>query len=314
MARLRPLLTGAIALLATGGGDARPHARADTSPAPLVEHRATVFSQRIRYVEAGAGPALILVHGLADSLEVWRAEIDVLARRHRVVALDQIGFGLSDKPLLSYRAQTLVDFLDEFMRVLGVQHATLVGNSLGGWIAALMSIEHPERIDALILVDSAGMASLPGALGPKVLRALRLASVEDLQVLGPLSFADPRFYTPGEALRKAFAERVAAGDGYTIGQIMDSISRGDDVLDGQLDRIRCPTLVVWGREDRLIPLRFAEQLHQGIPGSRLTVLDRCGHEPQVECPAAFGGVLQDFLSAPVGRAQGHGISFQPRAR
>jgi pimeloyl-ACP methyl ester carboxylesterase len=272
--------------------DSLPAAPDAVAPA---ERQALVFGQHIRYLEAGAGPPVVLVHGLGDDAGVWQAEIAPLARRYHVIALDQIGFGRSDKPLLNYRAQTLVDFLDEFMRTLGIGRATVVGNSLGGWVAALLASEHPERVDRLVLVDAAGLSGLPEFLGPRLMRALRLATIDDLKVLGARSFADPRDFESAEALRAAFAERVAAGDGYTIGRIMDSLERREDLLDARLAGISAPTLIVWGRQDGLVPPRFGERLHTAIRGSKLVTLDRCGHEPQLECAEAFEAALEAFL-------------------
>jgi pimeloyl-ACP methyl ester carboxylesterase len=231
---------------------------------------AVVFGQRIHYVEAGSGPTLLLLHGLGDTLEVWRAEIPALARSYHVIAIDQIGSGLSDKPMLSYRPQTIVDFLDGFMRVRGLRTATLVGNSLGGWVAALMSIEHPKRVDALVLVDSGGLAALNKVLGARLLNALRMSSIEDLRLLFQL--ADPLDHASEKDLRSAFAERVSAGDGYgyTVSQLVDSIERGDDMLDGRLGRIRC--LGPRGRPYSLALWRTATSRHSWLAAHRARAL------------------------------------------
>ncbi len=293
MFRLNPTLLAAAALF--GFHFVHSAAAAPVTAAPA-ERQALVFGQHIRYVEAGAGPTIILLHGLADDAGVWQAEMAPLARHYHVVALDQIGFGRSDKPFLNYRAGTLVDFLDELMRTLHIAHATVVGNSLGGWVAALLATRHPERVEKLVLVDSAGLSGLTASLGPRVLSALRLATVQDLKLLAPLTFADSRFYEPEEVLRKAFAERIATGDSYTVGRIVDSMERHEDMLDEHLGGIAKPTLIVWGREDGLIPMRFGKRLGSAIAGSQLIVLDHCGHEPQVECPQAFESALESFLA------------------
>ncbi len=282
-----------IALALVGGASARFAEAAPIGAAP-VERLALVFGQHIRYVEAGEGPTVLLVHGLGDDAGVWQAELPQLARRHHVIALDQIGFGRSDKPLLNYRVETLVDFLDEFMSTMHVTHASIVGNSLGGWVAALLAIEHPRRVERLVLVDAAGLSGLTQSLGPRLLNALRLATIQDLEMLGPLTFADARYYHP---LTRAFAERVAAGDSYAVGHIVDAMERHEDVLDGRLGGIVIPTLIVWGRLDGLIPLRFAELLRDSIRGAHLTVLEHCAHEPQVECPEAFEATIESFLAA-----------------
>jgi pimeloyl-ACP methyl ester carboxylesterase len=232
---------------------------------------------------------------MGDDTGVWQAEIAPLARKHHVIAIDQIGFGRSDKPLLNYRVGTLVDFLDEFMATQHIAHATIVGNSLGGWVGALFAIDHPERVEKLVLVDSPGAPGYMESLEPRVRSALRLATVEDVEVLAPLAFFDSRYYEPKSLLRTYFAEKVAANDSYATGRLMDSFERNEDTLGENLKKIGRPTLVVWGRADRLVPLQFGEYLQRSIPGAHLIVLDRCGHEPQVECAEAFEKALEDFL-------------------
>jgi pimeloyl-ACP methyl ester carboxylesterase len=125
------------------------------------------------------------------------------------------------------------------------------------------------------------------------LAALRLASREDIAYLGPLTFHDKRYY---QDIDLAFKERVTAGDSYTVGQLIDSMIRGEDALDHRLQTIHRPTLILWGREDKLIPLGFGEQFHQEITGSQLLVIDNCGHMPQVESPREFATAVLRFLS------------------
>ena len=251
-----------------------------------------VFGANLHYVDAGSGSVVVLLHGLADDVGVWESVMPALAERHRVIALDQIGFGRSDKPLLGYRADTFVDFLEGFLNELKIDRASLVGNSLGGWIAANFALAHPERIDRLVLCDAAGYAAVPKTMDPRALNALRLASREDIRYLGPLTFHNKRFY---EDVDLAFKQRVTAGDNYTVNQLLDSMIRGEDVLDGRLGAIHKPTLIVWGREDKLIPLNFAERFHKEITGSRLKVIDDCGHMPHVECADKFNHALLKFF-------------------
>ncbi|HZR05879.1 MAG TPA: alpha/beta hydrolase [Candidatus Udaeobacter sp.] len=272
-----------------------PHSRAqdEKKAAPETDQFVTVFGAKIHYVEAGSGAPLILIHGLADNAAIWDSIIPPLATRFRVIALDQIGFGRSDKPMLNYRISTFVDFLDGFMTELKIRRASLVGNSLGGWIAAAFALARPERVERLVLSDAAGYAALAKTMDPRALRALRLASREDILYLGPLTFHDKRFY---QDVDLAFRERVTAGDSYTVGQVVDSIIRGDDVLDNRLHAIKQPTLVLWGRDDKLVPLTFGERFHQELANSRLRIIENCGHMPQVECPREFAAAVLQFLS------------------
>jgi pimeloyl-ACP methyl ester carboxylesterase len=258
-----------------------------------VDKFVTVYGSRIHYVEAGSGAPLILVHGLADNSGIWDSIIPARSAKFRVIALDQIGFGHSDKPLLNYRVGTLVDFLDGFLRELKIERASFIGNSLGGWVTAAFALAGPEGIERLVLSDSAGYGAVAKTMDPRTLRALRLASREDIRYLGPLTFHDKRFYHDVDL---AFKERVTAGDSYTVGQLLDSMIRGDDTLDSRLHAINRPTLIIWGRDDKLIPLSFRERFHHEIANSQLRIIDNCGHMPQVECPDEFASAVVQFFS------------------
>jgi len=274
---------------------ARCEAQQGKESTPTADKFAMVYGAKIHYVETGTGAPLLLVHGLADDATIWDSVIPALSARFRVIALDQIGFGHSDKPLLNYRVSTFVDFLDGFLTELKIEHVSLIGNSLGGWVAAAFALVHPGRIERLVLSDAAGYAALAKTMDPRAVSALRLASREDIRYLGPLTFHDKRFY---QDVDLAFKQRVTAGDGYTVGRLLDSMIRGDDTLDNRLNVINRPTLILWGRDDKLIPLTFGERFHQEITNSRLQIIDNCGHMPQVECPDQFvTAVLQFFNDA-----------------
>jgi 2-hydroxy-6-oxonona-2,4-dienedioate hydrolase len=259
---------------------------------PRLDKFVTVYGARVHYVEEGTGAPLILIHGLADDVTIWDSVIPALSARFHVIALDQIGFGRSDKPLLNYRVSTFVDFLGGFLAELKIDRASLVGNSLGGWVAAAFVLAHPERIERLVLCDAAGYAALAKTMDRRALSALRLASREDIRYLGALTFHDKRFYQDTDAI---FKQRVTAGDSYTVGQFLDSMVRGDDILDNRLRMINRPTLVIWGRDDKLIPLSFGKRFHHEIANSRLRIIDNCGHIPQVECPKEFATAVLQFL-------------------
>ena len=272
----------------------RCEAQQGRKPTPTADKFAMVYGAKIHYVETGTGAPLILIHGLADNVAVWDSVISPLAARFRVVALDQIGFGRSDKPLLSYRVSTFVDFLAGFLNELKIERASLVGNSFGGWIAAAFTLAHPERVERLVLCDAAGYGTLAQTMDGRALSALKLASRDDIRYLGTLTFHNKQFYEEA-AVDAAFVERIRTGDSYTISQVLDSMTHGEDVLDNRLAVIKQPTLVLWGREDKLIPLSFGERFHKEIAGSRLRVIDNCGHMPHVECPEKFNDALLQFL-------------------
>ncbi len=262
----------------------------------------TIDGVPIRYVRAGQGPPLVLVHGFGSSLYTWADVLPELARSHDVVALDLPGFGGSGLPkALSF--EHLPGAVVGLMDRLGLERASLAGNSLGGATVAWIAATQPRRVERLVLIDAAGF-QLNASERPLLVRLLALPGASLLQRL-PLRRAIVR-----TALRQTFAdpsrisdedldEYVAPALRPEVGEAALVLARyqgpGPDALRALLGRVRAPTLVVWGREDRWIPLEHAERFHQALPGSRLVVLDGAGHLPQEERPDALLRLLHEFL-------------------
>jgi pimeloyl-ACP methyl ester carboxylesterase len=272
-------------------------ANQDASPA---DKWTTVFGAKIHYLEAGSGPVVILLHGLGGNTTNWAPTIAPLAQKYRVLVPDQIGFGKSDKPMLNYRVATLVDFLDGFYKQVGVQKATLIGNSLGGFTAAAFAIAHPEKVDKLVLVDAAGFA-VNGDLDPRILNGLNPSTRQQIKDLISLVFYNTGMFATDAGIESFLTSRVMAGDQYTIQRFIDSIGRGEDMLDGKLGAIKQPTLIIWGRNDGLTPLAMGERFKKEIANSQILVIDKCGHVPQIEKAAEFNAGLLNFLSGPANR-------------
>ncbi len=273
----------------------RPAEAAETQDAAITDKWTTVFGAKIHYLEAGSGPVVILLHGLGGSVANWAPTIAPLAQKYRVIVPDQIGFGKSDKPMLNYRVATLVDFLDGFYKQVGVEKATLVGNSLGGFTAAAFAIAHPEKVDKLVLVDAAGFA-VSGDLDPKVLNGLNPSTRQQVKDLISLVFYNNAQFSSDMAIDAFLASRVTAGDQYTVQRFIDSIAHGEDVLDGKLGAIKNPTLIIWGREDGLTQLAMGQRFNKEIAGSHLLIIEKCGHVPQLEKAAEFNAGLMKFLA------------------
>lgn len=267
------------------------------TPAPSATKEAVVFGQKIHYLDAGSGSAVVLLHGLGGNSANWAFNTPIFAQKHRVIVPDQIGFGSSDKPFINYRLGTYVDFLDKFLEGLKVERATLVGNSMGGWIAAAYALKHPAKVERLVLVDAAGFAP-PKEFDLAALSGLNPSTREGMKQLAGLVFFNPLMKTDA-AVDMLLAQRLSAGDGYTIQSLVESIHRGEDMLDGRLGAIKQPVLIVWGRNDGLTPLaREGERFKKEIPHAQLLVFDDCGHVPQVEKAAEFNAAVLKFLSQP----------------
>jgi 2-hydroxy-6-oxonona-2,4-dienedioate hydrolase len=264
------------------------------------EKFATIFGAKIRYLEAGdtAKPTVILLHGLGANAENWQlnpvaSNIAAFATNYHVIAPDQIGFGKSDKPLLKYRVGTYVDFLDKFMVELKIEKAHLVGNSMGGWVAALAAIKYPNRVEKIVLADAAGLARKE--IDFNQIYQLNNSTRDEIRANLKLIFASPLFRNNEALVDQFMAARILAGDGYTINSLIESIKRREDFLDDRLGEIKKPTLIIWGRQDGLLPLSDGEKFNQGIANSQLVVFDNCGHAPQFEKAADFNKTVLEFL-------------------
>lgn len=268
---------------------------ATSGAAQTTDKTITVYGAKIQYKETGSGPTVILLHGLGGDSSNWLSTIGPLSEKYRVIVPDQIGFGRSDKPLISYRVGTYVDFLAGLYKELKIERASLVGNSLGGWIAAAFALAYPEKVERLVLVDAAGF-SLGSEVDPRLLGALNGSTRDAVKQLLPLVFYDKERFMNDALIDMFFTRRVTTGDGYTIQQIIESVIRNEDVLDKRLSAIKQPTLIIWGREDGLTPLSMGERFNKEITGSRLLIIEKCGHVPQLEKAAEFNLALLKFLA------------------
>ena len=266
-----------------------------------VDKTIVVFGQSIHYFDLGSGPVVVLLHGLGSRKEDWLPVLEPMAQKYRLLVPDQIGFGRSDKPLLDYSVQTWVDFLNEFLRQLKVEKASLVGESLGGWIAALYVAElgggaHLIPVEKLVLVDAAGLKQeqpIPD-LNPSSLAAMR-GVMEAV-------FYDTSWVNE-DALRKIFTDKLAVHDGYTVRSFLANPKRDKERLDERLGSIKAPTLVVWGKQDKLLPIASGERYAAGIAGAKMVSFEKCGHVPAVEKTEEFLAAVVPFLGGSAAAAR-----------
>jgi len=263
------------------------------APAQPADKTIAVFGQTIHYWDVGSGPVVVLVHGLGSRKEDWTPVLGPLAQKYRLLVPDQIGFGKSEKPLLDYSVQTYVDFLDEFLRQLKVEKVSLVGESLGGWISALYTVElgngaHLTPVEKLVLVDAAGLkqeAPIPN-LNPSSLATMR-GVMESV-------FYDTSWLND-DALRRIFTDKLSVHDSFTVRSFLGNPMIPTERVDDQLAKIKTPTLVVWGKQDKLIPMAMGERYAAGIAGAKLVSFDKCGHVPATEKTEEFLAAVTTFL-------------------
>lgn len=264
----------------------------------------TVGGLRLRYVRRGQGPPLLLLHGIASSLYSWSEVLPALAADHDVVALDLPGFGGSDAPPdLGFEALpgAVLGLIDR----LGLERVSLCGNSLGGAVAVAVAARDPERVAKLVLIDSAGF-NLAQQDRPPLLRrlaALPAPLLEALPVRRALTrlalrqvFFDPRRVTD-ERVEEYVTPMLRPGAVGAFLSLLRSAGTDAAAFASELGRVRAPALILWGAEDRWIPVSQADRFVAGLPGSRLVVLKGCGHLPQEERPAETVALVHSFLDS-----------------
>lgn len=260
------------------------------------EKYASLSHGRTRYLEAGSGTPTILLHGVgyAAGGDSWLLNIGPLATKLRVLAPDFVGWGLGDRLDLEYSFAYLVDFVREFQDALGIDRSHIVGHSMGGWVASVLAYESPNRVEKLVLVDSGGTATRT------------LPSMTEFQ--------PPR----RDDIRNQLAERVKA-PGVDLDELADRDFKKTQVpgaleayrrilqhMNNPLTRHRyntlrrlphivAPTLIIWGRDDTTNALEMGETTQRLIRGSKLVVIDNCGHFVPTERPDDFNRAVLEFL-------------------
>jgi pimeloyl-ACP methyl ester carboxylesterase len=265
-----------------------------------------VVGNRVNYVELGEGPPLVLVHGLSGAWQNWLEQIPHFARTHRVIAMDLPGFGASPMPSWDISIPAYGQFVHDFCERLGVERCALVGNSMGGFIATEVSITAPDRVEKLALVSAAGITFArarrePAAMLARVGRAAAPLALK-YQMSGirrpglrHRAFQGV-FHDPNGLRREMIWENIVPAlksPGY-----YDAMTTlvGYDIRD-RLEEIEDPTLIVWGRNDRIVHVDAAFAYKRRIgENARLEIFDQCGHVPQIERPVRFNRVLERFLA------------------
>ena len=263
----------------------------------------------IRYLTAGEGPPLVLLHGAGDNALDWRWVMPALAITHRVYAPDLPGSPDSARPVADYSPAFFERFVAAFVDALNIERATFVGNSLGGLIALRLALSEPTRLTALVLVGSAGLGrevnpvfasvNVPG-LGEAAIPYWRTPVGACQRAWGrtALLFAHPSGSVPREWL--AEQRRLALSPGYleahlTVLRALVSPLGQREVLVDRLPDLEIPTLVVWGRRDRMFPESQAKVTLSRLQKGSLVLIPDCGHMPQVECPDRFLAAIGEFL-------------------
>jgi pimeloyl-ACP methyl ester carboxylesterase len=271
-------------------------------PNSAYSHFADIDGVRIHYQEKGTGTPLVLLHGFSSSTYSWKDVFEPLAKNYRVIAVDLKGFGFSGKPDGDYTRRAQAVLVAHLLDYLKIDKAWLAGNSMGGEVSLNFALQNPQRVAGLILIDSGGV-SVPGSnslvpgyiripfVGP-VLIALTLTSDKLVRQGLEKSFYDDAKITEE---RVAYYYRPLKTRGGQLAALRARNQAGQFPVEPDLNRINVPTLIIWGAEDALISLEAGRKMNSLIKGSKLVIIERCGHVPQEELPARVFDEMTKFI-------------------
>ena len=252
---------------------------------------AVIDGMRIHYIEGGSGRPVVLVHGLASQAQQdWsRLAPDLVHAGYHVYAPDLPGFGQSDKPSgRTYSIPEQAAFVEAFLDANHLRETALGGLSMGGWVAATVALQQPQRISRLLLFDSAGFYFQPS------FNSILFTPQTSAQVDQFLALVGEPARLP-EFVKRDFLAVTKQGN-WVVRRAWDSMIAGADVLDSKFSALKMPMLIVWGREDRVTPLALGESMHRAAPQSILAICDGAGHIAPSTCADRVNPAVLAFLS------------------
>jgi pimeloyl-ACP methyl ester carboxylesterase len=275
---------------------------------PAHQHWVAVDGTPANVIELGSGPPLLFVHGLAGCWQNWLENIPHFARTHRVIAVDLPGFGASPMPHRDISIPGYARFLDGVCDALSIDAAAVVGNSMGGHIASELAIRSPQRVERLMLVAAAGISA------ELVQRNAVMTGGRVIAALATQSAARHELYARRPGLRRVALSFVVRHADRLSAPLAHELMSGSGKpgflpaleavithrISERLPQIACPTFVLWGEDDHVIPVRDAARFARLIPDVRVEVWPDTGHVAMLERPAAFNALLEAFLAEAPG--------------
>jgi pimeloyl-ACP methyl ester carboxylesterase len=278
-------------------------------------HRAQIMGREVNYADLGDQGdhrPIVFIHGLGGQWQNWLENAPRFAESRRVVALDLPGFGLSEMPAERISIELYGKVVAELCEQLELDPAVLVGNSMGGFVAAEVAIKRPEIAERLMLLASAGVSQVDVAKRP-TMAAAKVVGLLTTRNLAQLRSAATRPKVRHWTLALVARHPSRLAPDLTFEGMMKGTNKPgfEDGLRAcleydfrhRLPKIGCPTLVVWGEKDMIIPVKDADQFAELIPGARKIVFEDTGHVPMLERPRTFNTVLQEFLEHHVAEGE-----------
>ncbi len=239
---------------------------------------------KFEYIEIGSGHPLVLLHGLFGALSNWEFVISHFSANYKVIIPL---LPIFDLPLKETNVDGLAKFVHEFIEYKSLENVTFLGNSLGGHVGLVYTIEHPEKVHSLVLTGSSGLyeESFGGTMPRR----------EDYNYIKER--IEYTFYSPSTATKELVDEvfQIVNDRNKVLAVIATARSAIKHNLSDELTTFKMPVLLIWGRNDNITPPHVGEEFHKLMPNSELHFIDRCGHAPMMERPLEFNTILDRFL-------------------
>lgn len=274
---------------------------------PGTEQSIEIKGIRISFIDESPSPdwegvPIVFIHGLSGDISDWEANIPYFKEKRRVLALDLPGHGKSEKRNnIPYGRALFTEVVSEFLKARGVESAIVVGNSMGGMTSASLALAHPDQVRILILSDPAGIPFYPyivrkssKLLTPGIVHHF-WANPKTMERTGGNAFAHPENY-PRRRIEEDIAlisQPDARLYSYAVARSLQNAAKQD--MRRELRNIKCPTLIIWGEKDSIIPVKYANQWHKAIAGSELVIIPDSGHIPMLETPEIFNKTVEEFI-------------------
>ena len=266
------------------------HAQTQQEMPAMTQKTLALGEKTLAYLQTGAGPAVVIIHGVGGHKEDWQGVASALAATHTVYAIDMLGFGASSKTGDDLSMTVQAAAVKALLEAEGLTSADIVGNSVGGWVAATFAATYPDSVTHLILIDAAGFKAMFEGTPPVNFDPNDAA---EMQALINITINSPIAQTPGLA-EKALAAYIASGEkaiSATWGKSLFGSTRLEDLL----PKIKAPTLVLWGADDKLFPSVLAGVFAGQISGATSQLIPNAGHFPQIDAPEATIAAIATFL-------------------
>lgn len=284
----------------------KPRIRLTSVEKSLEEKFVNVDGTVVRYIVAGSGRPVLMIHGFGSFVEVWWNNIGALCQHYRVFALDLPGHGLSGRFNHEYAIPNITRFLNNFMEAVGIEHAHIIGHSMGGSVSIALTVDFPERVDKLVLEDAVGpgkgmplryqIVALP-VLGELLLYPTTRSNVEyglkksfyNVRVVTQEMIETHYQFLKVSGVKKEMLNIVRSG------RRLSRYYAGKTILD-KIRQVKSPTLIIHGAQDRNVPLAHAYEYYGLIADSKLKIIQECGHCPHIEQTEQYNEAIIDFLN------------------